>query len=112
MALDSEELQADLAAIIADLPVSFTFGGATYTGTRAARTDSEDLEPGGFHDQPKVELHVALKTLSGSTWVNTFAVEPVLGSVIAIEGRGMTVVAIERSADNAELVLGLGAPAV
>jgi hypothetical protein len=44
--------------------------------------------------------------------VNTFAVEPVLGSVIAIEGRGMTVVAIERSADNAELVLGLGAPAV
>ena|SRR5689334_24218226 len=113
MALDLTELQTDLAAMIADLPVTFQFGGASYTGTRASRIDSENLEPGGFNDQPTIELHVALKTLNAaSAWVNTFASEPVLGSVIAIEGRGMAVVSIQRSADNVELVLGLGAPAV
>lgn len=105
-------LRTDLAAIIGDLPVSFTFAGSTYSGTRAENSETEDLEPGGFIDQPKFELHVALKTLDAtSQWVNTFTTEPVIGSLIQIEGRSVAVLNKRRSADLNELILELGPPA-
>jgi hypothetical protein len=48
MALDLDEFDDDLAEIISDLPVTFTYSGADYTGMRSAVDTSKEMEDGGY----------------------------------------------------------------
>ena len=78
MALDLTEFDDDLAEMISDLPVTFTFGGTDYTGMRSAIDQQKEMEIGGYMVQ--LDLVLVYRTAS-------FAVtQPTINDRITIGG--------------------------
>jgi len=48
MAISLAQLATDLGNVIADLPTTFTYAGADYTGSFTTLTVGHNLEAGGF----------------------------------------------------------------
>jgi len=87
---------ADLRSIIALDPVTFTFGGTDYTGTRSGKNLRQPLELGGFQDEPELTLVVALTDENGSPTIDPL---PEVGEKVTIAG---TVYRIDRTERDAE----------
>ena len=87
-----EAYGADLRNMISDAPVTFTFNGASYTGTYSGIDRRRPLEIGGFSDEPTITLAVALKD---SLQVSVFSAAPAEGDQVTISGTAYRVVSTE-----------------
>ena len=105
MSLDADTLKRDLAAMVDDLPVTFTFSGTNYTGTRTAIGDAEELEQGGYDSARAFDLHVPVYRQSGTNWLPIFSTAPVLGNDVTVDSQAHKVTRIVTSPDGVEIVL-------
>lgn len=100
MALDTVRLAAELDSMIADMPVTVTFGNATFSAAMTMATVGADIAEGGFLPSRDVGLHVKSSATTNSVKV---------GSKLDVASQGVTttyrVVSIERSQDGQELIL-------
>lgn len=67
MALDTSIFAADLAAMVADLPVTVTFGGTGYSGTMGEISREKQMDDAGFLPQADAELHTTQAAFSDVT---------------------------------------------
>jgi hypothetical protein len=64
MPLDTTALDRDLAEITADLPVTITVGGVSYSVSAADESMAHDLELAGYADDFDVEFTVRVSVLA------------------------------------------------
>jgi len=99
MALDTVRLASELDSMIADLPVTVTFGNVTFSAAITMATVGSDIEEGGFMPSRDAGLHV--KETAATKTVK-------VGSKITVAANGVTttyrVVSVERSQDGQELI--------
>lgn len=86
----------DLRAIIAQDPVTFTFEGEEYVGTRSGLNLRQPLEIGGFQDEPEMTLVISIYRQDGSRTIEDL---PNVNQKLTI---GSTVYRIERTERDAE----------
>ena len=96
--------------MVGDLPVTFRFNGANYSGALTNITESDTLQPGGYGQNYQAVLHVPLFTKSGTLWQDTFEDEPAFGNLIYLNGGTVQVQSIERAPDGNELLIALANP--
>jgi hypothetical protein len=87
----ADVLAADMRALIADAPMSFTFDGGTYTGTRSGIATRKPLEIGGFQEEPILSIAINLADAYGTP---TFTTQPDTGDTVII---GSTTYRIDRT---------------
>lgn len=108
--IDLDEFKADLLGIRDDLPVTFNYGGTSYTGFAGQKTTGETLEVGGYLDNLERSLNVCIHTQNSSgSFVNTFAgATPTLGDTLVIVSDGTYKVGnVRRAQDGLLLTYGL-----
>lgn len=88
---------ADLRAIIAESPVTFTFNGTDYTGTRSGLNLRQPLEIGGFQDVPELTLVVSIYQADGSLTMNPL---PEVNEQVTIAGTNYRIERTERDAEG------------
>ena len=101
------ELRDDLAEMVADLPVTFTFDGTNYTGTQSERTTTQTLEPGGYLDDFDLTLVVPLQVKVSGAWQTTFTTEPDHGDQITIGSRTYKVIRTSHGQGGQSLTMNL-----
>lgn len=98
MSIDLSALAADMAAVIADLPTSFTFSGAVYTGVLTDLNVGSKLRDEGFEANFKGRIY-ALQSV--------FSVLPVAGVTLSVGSTSYRVDNVIKSPDNVGIVLDL-----
>lgn len=99
MPLTDAQLDADLAAMIADLPVDVTANGETHTGTRSSLRRVDILAIEGLHQNYDFSVH-----LRAVDW-NAL---PGVSSLVAIGGKTYIVVNLQDGNADRERRLDLG----
>lgn len=88
---------ADLRAIIAADPVTFTYNGAEYIGTRSGLNYRQTLELGGFQDEPEMSLVIAQFDQYNAPTIEPL---PSIGEKITIGTKVYRIDRIERDAEG------------
>ena len=100
MGFDTATLNNHLGAILGQLPVTFTWNSANYSGTTNTPTFSETLIIGGFDYDVVWHLYVQKSTLPSI---------PLIGQSITIAGTIYKVLRVRPSPDSSQLInLALG----
>lgn len=85
--MDADQIARDLCGVISDVPVTFTFDGTEYEGTRGALITTKQNVEGGMFEAPALTITTCRKKLNGSgKLVDRFATEPELQNVITSVG--------------------------
>lgn len=84
-----EEQTQDLLNIIADNPVAFSYGGASYTGYRGKLAQTKKNSSGGWLDEPELSLVTTRKIKQGVQFVYRFPANasPPIGKKLTIGGK-------------------------
>lgn len=100
MALDTARLASEMDSMIADLPVTVTFGNETFLAAMTRATVAADIEEGGFLPQRDIGLHAKVTALTKTLKV---------GSKLSVNAQGIVtlyrVMTIERSTDGQEFLI-------
>jgi hypothetical protein len=66
MAIDTDHLDADLTAAIADLPLSFTYNGNAYTAAEDPEAELLDMADAGYADTRSKRLIVQISQFTAN----------------------------------------------
>ena len=91
MALDLDVFEADLTAIIADMPAVLVFGAVTANVTRSGGTESHDVQLAGFIEDYDEEFMGKIAD---------FSPLPIAGDQVTIDGTAVKVVRQFQAADG------------
>ena len=96
MALSTSVLDADIAALIADMPETLTFSGTSYTVTRSRLRRTDVLAMEGLRDR-----------YSCTFWIQAsdFDTQPSMGDLVAVGGKNYRVLA--KDTDDLDQLVGL-----
>lgn len=98
MAIDTTHLDADLGAAIADLPLTFTYGGNSYTCAEDPEPGMLDMEDAGYSDSRSKRLIIQI-----SQFTDNAETVPGPNGQIVIDAETWTIISATPHADrNAE----------
>ena len=99
MPIDTAQVATDLANILADLPVTVTYGGSPYTGRKTELRRSDVLADEGLRDEYRFSVYVRSSLLPAL---------PAEGETVVISGTTWRILRVSQNAAESYVRLDLG----